>query len=130
MPESINDLSDVNITSIQDGQVLAWDDDSDKFVNVTPGSANLIKYQSTLSSNPYGWFTFVDENGSTLSPAVGTPVSASCFDGSHYYSGIFVQADANSYVFKVGDINISPLALSTSQLSNLTFNLAYIKAGE
>lgn len=130
IPSDITDLSDVNITSIQDGQILVWDDDSDKFVNRTPASAKLIKYQATMSSNPYGWFTFVDENGSTLSPANGTPVFASCFDGSHYYSGIFVQADANTYVFKVGDINISPLALSTTQLSNLTFDLAYVKAGE
>lgn len=36
IPEKITDLSDVNVASITDGQILAWDDDSNKFVNVTP----------------------------------------------------------------------------------------------
>lgn len=33
-PEDITDLSDVLITDIEDGQVLAWDDVEQKFVNV------------------------------------------------------------------------------------------------
>lgn len=34
IPENITDLDDVNVTSIQHGQVLAWDEDISKFVNV------------------------------------------------------------------------------------------------
>lgn len=38
IPDNITDLDDVNVTSIQDGQILAWDDVSEKFVNITPSS--------------------------------------------------------------------------------------------
>lgn len=44
IPDNITDLDDVNITSIQDGQVLAWDEDTSKFVNVdqSGGTSSLI----------------------------------------------------------------------------------------
>lgn len=39
-PEDISDLSDVLITDIEDGQVLAWDDVEQKFVNVNQSSGS------------------------------------------------------------------------------------------
>lgn len=47
IPDEITDLSDVNVTSIQDGQVLAWDDVSEKFVNVTPSGGGGVNYSTT-----------------------------------------------------------------------------------
>ena len=46
IPEDITDLDDVNVTSIQDGQVLAWDSDSSKFVNVDQSGGSSISYTS------------------------------------------------------------------------------------
>ena len=53
IPEDITDLNDVAVTSIQDGQVLAWDDVSSKFVNVDPGqtSFTVINKAWTASSS-------------------------------------------------------------------------------
>ena len=39
--DKISDLDDVEITSITGGQILAWDADNDKFVNVTPSTTFL-----------------------------------------------------------------------------------------
>lgn len=48
VPEKITDLEDVNVTSIQDGQVLEWDSDTEKFINVTPsGGSASIDYSTT-----------------------------------------------------------------------------------
>lgn len=86
------------------------------------------KYQATLSSSQYGWFTFVDENGNTLSPSKGVPLLAtSITTNNDYYEGHFV-ARANDYLFKVTDVNKSSsyLPVGTS-LSNITFEMAYIE---
>ena len=47
IPESITDLSDVNVTSIEDGQVLAWDDVSQKFVNVNQSGDSSDDYSTS-----------------------------------------------------------------------------------
>lgn len=44
IPDEITDLSDVNVSSIQDGQVLAWDAVSQKFVNVNQSGGSSEIY--------------------------------------------------------------------------------------
>ena len=39
---SINNSNDVNITNIQNGQILAWDSSSNKFVNINNVSSETI----------------------------------------------------------------------------------------
>ena len=53
IPENITDLDDVNVTSIEDGQVLAWDAIAEKFKNVnqSSGSFTLIKKAWTATSS-------------------------------------------------------------------------------
>jgi len=54
IPNNITDLDDVNVTSIQDGQVLAWDSDTSKFVNVDQSggsSATVIKKNWTATTS-------------------------------------------------------------------------------
>ena len=50
IPDNITDLDDVNVTSIQDGQVLAWDEDLQKFVNVnqSEGASVIYSYDERL----------------------------------------------------------------------------------
>lgn len=50
IPDNITDLDDVNVTSIQDGQVLAWDEDLQKFVNVnqSDGASVIYSYDERL----------------------------------------------------------------------------------
>ena len=38
---NITDMDDVSVTSIQDGQILAWDEDEEKFVNVNPAASSF-----------------------------------------------------------------------------------------
>lgn len=47
IPDNISDLDDVSISDIQSGQVLAWDEITEKFVNVNQSSANLTVYSTT-----------------------------------------------------------------------------------
>lgn len=46
IPDEITDLNDIDISSIQDGQILAWDANSSKFVNITPEISSEIHYTS------------------------------------------------------------------------------------
>lgn len=46
VPEKITDLSDVEVTSIQNDQILAWDSVSEKFVNVTPSGGSTSEVYS------------------------------------------------------------------------------------
>ena len=79
IPENITDLDDVNVTSIQDGQVLAWDEDTEKFVNVNQsGSGGLVEsvlWQGSLT-------------------AEGTPVTLN--DSIQNYDDIIVKWSAYS----------------------------------
>ena len=47
VPENITDLNDVSITSIQDGQILAWDSLTEKFENITPSVSSGNDYSTT-----------------------------------------------------------------------------------
>lgn len=47
VPDEITDLSDVNVTDIEDGQVLAWDGVSEKFVNVDQSGGDVTEYVTT-----------------------------------------------------------------------------------
>lgn len=46
IPEDITDLNDVEITDIEDGQILAWDDVEQKFVNVDLTISNTHTYST------------------------------------------------------------------------------------
>ena len=54
IPDNITDLDDVNVTSIQDGQVLAWDEDTAKFVNVNQSGGSGVNY-STVEQEIGRW---------------------------------------------------------------------------
>lgn len=57
VPDNITDLDDVSVTSIQDGQVLAWDDTEQKFVNVdqSGGGGGGINYSLTEQNTGLKW---------------------------------------------------------------------------
>ena len=44
IPDNISELQDVDITDIEDGQVLAWDETAEKFVNVDQSGGGEIIY--------------------------------------------------------------------------------------
>ena len=43
IPDNISDLQDVDITDIEDGQVLAWDETAEKFVNRSNNALTVYK---------------------------------------------------------------------------------------
>lgn len=47
IPDDITDLSDVEVTDIEDGQVLAWDEVAQKFVNVDQSGGSSLNYSTT-----------------------------------------------------------------------------------
>ena len=62
IPENITDLSDVNVISIEDGQVLAWNEDTSKFINVNQsGGSGVINYSETEQDTGTKWL-----NGETV----------------------------------------------------------------
>lgn len=47
IPDEITDLSDVSVSSIQNGQVLAWNSDTEKFENVNASGDSEVIYSTT-----------------------------------------------------------------------------------
>ena len=47
VPENITDLDDVDVTSIQNGQVLAWNSTSEKFENVNQSGSGGVDYSTS-----------------------------------------------------------------------------------
>ena len=92
IPDNITDLDDVNVTSIEDGQVLVWDEDASKFVNVTP-SAGSSSIDYRLIEKKVG--TWLDEN-------------------TDLYECTFVSTPtASSYTIDVSSLNIDKLIKRT-----------------
>lgn len=103
VPEKITDLDDVNVTSIQNGQVLEWDSDTEKFINVTPsGGSSSIDY-STTEQKIGTWINGEDlyqktvsigtlPNNTTKSVAHGITNIAAVVDmsGACYFQGVSV----------------------------------------
>lgn len=47
IPDNISEMQDVDITDIEDEQVLAWDETAQKFVNVDQSGGSSINYSTT-----------------------------------------------------------------------------------
>ena len=95
IPDNISELQDVDITDIEDGQVLAWDETAEKFVNVD---------QSGGSSNNY----------SITETVVGT------YDGKPLYRKMFTTPISTNnllygIIYNTG-VSISPFISNVEQL--------------
>ena len=103
VPENITDLDDVNVTSISNGQVLAWDSVSEKFVNVTPSSGGSSIDYSTTEQKIGTWINGEDlfqktisigtlPNNTTKSVAHGITDIAAVVEitGACYFQGVSV----------------------------------------
>ena len=56
IPDDLSELSDVDITDIEDGQVLAWNETAQKFVNVDQsGGSGGINYSLTEQNTGLKW---------------------------------------------------------------------------
>lgn len=55
VPENITDLDDVSVTSIQNGQVLAWNSLTEKFENVNQAASDLNIIYSTTQQKIGKW---------------------------------------------------------------------------
>ena len=53
IPDNITDLADVDVTDIEDGQVLAWDDTAQKYVNVNQSGGGGSQEYSVDTSQPF-----------------------------------------------------------------------------
>ena len=117
IPENITDLDDVAVTSIQDGQVLAWDEDTNKFVNVTPASSggffidttNVIQSSTNIPANTDVEYT----------------ASQNCV-----IRYTLMVAGNNSISVKIDDVSVLGI-YNSSQLSLMTYgSTIYLKAGQ
>lgn len=107
-PEDITDLSDVLVTDIEDGQVLAWDDVEQKFVNVDQsGGSSNIDYSTNEQDTGIKWL-----DGKTI------------YQKSYTFDTV-VPVTANTYTTLVTDntLNIETLINGFSSASDTaTFN--------
>lgn len=56
IPEDISDLDDVQLTDIEDGQVLAWDTELEKFVNVDQSGGGSVDTYSYVEQEVGKWY--------------------------------------------------------------------------
>lgn len=88
IPDNISELQDVDITDIEDEQVLAWDETAQKFVNVDQSGGSSINY-------------------STTEHVIGT-----WYDGSTLYEKTFIITNNLPPAGGWGSIDISSLNLA------------------
>ena len=111
IPDSISELQDVDITDIEDGQVLAWDETAEKFINV---------------NQSVGGTCFIDTNNLITSGSLpsNTEVSYTATQDCMVIYAMACQANGQIYA-KINDINVfssyipSQLPLFSLQLSSL-----------
>lgn len=83
-PTKLTSLSDVNVTSVSDGQSVVWDNATSRWINGSP-SVDLSGYLSTttaastyyLQTNPAGYIT-----SSALTPYLSTTTAATLYISS------------------------------------------------
>ena len=96
-------------------------------VNTAP--VNIKKYIRTITSNAYGWFTFVDENGDAIKlDSLKVPLYATAItqDNDYYTSMMICYNSANSYLFHAVEINKGYEPSYDKTTLTLTFEMAYI----
>ena len=142
IPENITDLDDVNVTSISDGQVLAWDDDSSKFVNVNQSGGGASENYSTEEVECGFWVdnrriykkTYVLENSLTLATYTWTSTGIDSTGIDIIIKGEFIRIDTKGYIAcsfnpltnsKINIMNLSDYSLSCSAGS--MFTIYYVK---
>lgn len=128
-PEDITDLSDVLITDIEDGQVLAWDDSEQKFVNVdqSGGGTELTIYPtswiaSTSSAEKTKLCDDVDLPAGTYIAVIHTPYTAS--NVANFIYSIVADNSYISYCTIIGDTNYKTyiLMFTLDSTTNIYFS--------
>lgn len=116
IPDEITDLSDVNVTSIQDGQVLAWDEDTSKFVNVdqSAGGYPFINMSSKIygSGNITSNFSSFSYTATQDSFMIATIKSGNMGTSALVYlNGEYIAGNSNTQtivytpvLIKIGDV--------------------------
>ena len=83
---NISDMNDVDITDIEEGQVLAWDETSEKFINVdqSGGSSNIYSNNEVVVGS---------YNGKPLyRKMISTPINTNnLISGVIYNTGIYIS---------------------------------------
>lgn len=72
VPGELTDLSDVDVTNIQDGQVLAWSDNDQKFINVNQsgGTSSLDDLSDVIITSAVDDQCLVYDNGDWVNKTV------------------------------------------------------------
>ena len=118
VPENITDLEDVNVTSISNGQVLAWDSVSEKFVNVTPSSGGTSIDYSTTEQKIGTWINGEDLYQKTIS--IGTLPNNTTKSVAHGITNIGAVVDISGacYFQGVSVFYARPLPMVDTVLAN------------
>lgn len=112
IPDNITDLDDVVISSIQDGQVLAWDDNTDKFVNVTPSSRVIYSTTEQVIG------TWIDDK--TLYEKTVTP-NTTAINNHTYIDSDFANADMMQVISGYYVVTDSYLKIPLNQWESSTY---------
>ena len=131
--ETLTDIADAIRSQTGDVNPISVSDFATQITNISgAGTITVKKYTASLTSSQYGWFTFVDENGSIITnDSTKIPVLATAPDGAKYYSGsFFVYESTNRYLFKIYDINDSSAHGYEGSSKTLTFDLAYVESSQ
>lgn len=110
IPENINDLEDVDITSIQAGQVLAWD--GEKFINVDQSSGGIIFSSSEIVVGK--WIDNKDLYQKTYTYDTVLPVNQNTFTTLISNTGLNVDTLVFGFTKPTKESVFTPIALQMS----------------
>ena len=110
IPENITDLNDVDITSIQAGQVLAWN--GEKFVNVDQSSGGIIFSSSEIIVGK--WIDDKDLYQKTYTYETVLPVNQNTFTTLISNTGLNVDTLVFGFTKPTKESVFTPIALQMS----------------
>lgn len=143
-PENITDLNDVSVTSIQDGQVLAWDEVEEKFVNVNQsGGSSIDVYDfEWLATSSSAEKTALTETKSLpagkyiaiVHTPYGTNVNGYQFmlldDNEYIYqTSVITNSSYNSITMFFNLNSTSDVKLASATVASVTWDAQYISEG-
>ena len=131
---TLSGLTDVDLSSPTNGQVLKYNSTTQKWENANEsgggGGTSIIVVERTDNTSGYAWLTPCDANGNTLKPSEVTLLSifaeADMSGAPPYYNGlnVCVDTDMDRYCCKL--YNTQTGGYASDSVYSVTYRVAYI----
>lgn len=122
VPENITDLNDVSVSSVQNGQVLAWNSTTEKFENVNQSGGGSLHVYSTDEQVVGKWTDNSDVFEQTFNIDISSTFTAGIND--IIYKPNIILLDYEGAIYSTSNKRSYPLPIAIgSATTMITYNL-------